>query len=351
MQKFHSLIIKDISKENSKSYSIIFEVPKELQTVFSFKAGQYVTVRYNENGKEIRRCYSISSKPTKNDTFQIIVKIINNGLFSSYVKSLQVGDRLDVSEPEGNFYYEPTDNNSNTFIAVAAGSGITPIYSIIQSILYSSNDTITLLYGNKNVEQTIFNKEITELSRSFSERFKVIRFYTQENIEDCHYGRIDPKIILQILAEYNLSSIERFYICGPEDLIKKTTDNLLAYNVEKEKISYEQFFTNTPAKQDIDIPVEQSAETYIKVTLDAAIENITVSKNVLLLDSLLDAGVDVPYSCQNAICSSCICILTKGEVRMVKNEILLDSELKKGKILVCQSYPISDEIELNYDLL
>lgn len=351
MQKFHSLVIKKISKETSKSYSLLFEIPINLRAFFTFKAGQYITIKCNIDRKEIRRCYSISSIPNETKSFQIVVKSVPNGVFSKYVEDLKVGDCLEISEPEGNFCYEPIIENSKTFVAVAAGSGITPIFSIIQSALSFSNDTIVLFYGNKNIEQTIFNKEISELEENFNERLKVVRFYTQENIENYHFGRISQKIILETLQNHDFSAIEKFYVCGPEDLIKNTTDTLLAQNIKKENILHELFFSPQTSEQNEAVAFENSGETIVKLILDGEEETITVDKNTLLLDSILDAGFDIPYSCQNAICSTCLCMLTKGEVNMVKNEVLSDVEIEEGKIVVCQSYPVSDEIELNYDII
>lgn len=352
MQKFHSLVIKEISKETSKAYSLLFEIPLDLRESFAFKAGQYITIKCNIDGKEIRRCYSISSVPNKAETFQVIVKSVPNGVFSKYVEeNLKTGDNLEVSEPEGNFCYEPTNEKLKTFVAVAAGSGITPIFSIIQSILSLSNDQIILFYGNKSVEQTIFNKEITKLAEDFGDRFKVIKFYTQENIDNYHFGRIDQKIILETLQNNDFSAIEKFYVCGPEDLIKNTTNTLLTQNIKKENILHELFFSPQTSEQNEAVSLENSGETIVKLILDGEEETIIVDKNTLLLDSILDAGFDIPYSCQNAICSTCLCMLTKGEVNMVKNEVLSDAEIEEGKIVVCQSYPVSDEIELNYDII
>lgn len=351
MQKFHSLVIKEISKETSEAYSLLFDIPLNLKDSFTFKAGQYITIKCNINGKETRRCYSICSVPNKTEIFQIIVKSVPNGVFSKYVVDLKAGDQLEISEPEGNFYYEPRIEKSKTFVAIAAGSGITPIFSIIQSILSFSNDNIVLFYGNKSVEQTIFNKEILTLAENFSERFKVIKFYTQENIEGSHFGRIDQKIILETLQNSSFSTIEKFYVCGPEDLIENLTDTLLAQNIKKENILYELFFSPQTSEQNEAAVSENSGETIVKLILDGEEETITVDKNVLLLDSILNAGFDIPYSCQNAICSTCLCMLTKGEVNMVKNEVLSNAEIEEGKIVVCQSYPVSDEIELNYDII
>ncbi|MCY0977118.1 ferredoxin--NADP reductase [Chryseobacterium wangxinyae] len=352
MQKFYSLVVKEISKKTSKAYSLLFDIPSELRESFAFKAGQYITIKCNIDGEEIRRCYSISSISNEAETFQVVVKSVPNGIFSKYVEeNVKAGDILEVSEPEGNFCYEPTNEKSKTIVAVAAGSGITPIFSIIQSILSFSNDQIILFYGNKSEEQTIFNKEIIKLEGDFNDRFKVIKFYTQEKIEGSHFGRINQKIILETLQNHDFSTIEKFYVCGPEDLIKNTTNTFLSQNIKKENILFELFFSPQTCEQNKAVVSENSGETIVKLILDGEEETISVDKNTLLLDSILDAGFDIPYSCQNAICSTCLCVLTKGEVNMVKNEVLSDAEIDEGKIVVCQSYPVSDKIEINYDII
>ncbi|MEG2078280.1 MULTISPECIES: ferredoxin--NADP reductase [Chryseobacterium] len=352
MQKFHSLVIKEISKATPKAYSLVFYIPSEMRKSFVFKSGQYITIKHSIDDKEIRRCYSISSVPSKTDTFEIIVKCVQGGVFSQYVEQkLKIGDTLEIAEPEGNFYYEETAGSSKNFVAVAAGSGITPIFSIIQSILTHSNDNIVLFYGNKSVEQTIFHNEILELSENFGNRFKIIRFYTEENIDGHHFGRINQKVILDTLLKnhIDLSNIEKFYVCGPEDLISSTTSSFLSQNIKKENILHELFYSQQSPEQIINSSSIIAGETVVKLILDGDESMIKVNKNVLLLDSILDAGFDIPYSCQNAICSACLCMLTKGQVNMVKNEVLSEEEIRDGKIVVCQSYPVSDEIELNYD--
>lgn len=354
MQKFHSLVVKEISKETLKAYSLLFDIPLSLRKSFTFKAGQYITVKCVINGKEIRRCYSISSVPAETGTIQIIVKSVLNGIFSKYVAEVvKAGDVLEISEPEGNFYYEPTYDNPQTVVTVAAGSGITPVFSIIQSILKESNDQVILFYGNKSIAETIFHKEILQLAKDFSERFKLISFYTQEKVSDCHFGRIDQKVIFETLQKsvHEFLKIERFYICGPEDLIKNTSDTLLTQDIKKENILHELFFSPNTLEHTETTLSGDSGRATIKLILDGEEEILTVDKNILLLDSLLDAGFDVPYSCQNAICSTCLCVLTSGKVNMVKNEVLSEADIEERKIVVCQSYPVSDEIELNYDIV
>jgi len=353
MQKFHSLTIKEISKETPKAYSLLFEIPLALRESFAFISGQYITVKCTVNGKEIRRCYSISSIPAHDMALQIIVKSVPGGVFSSHVaENLKAGDRLEISEPEGEFCYQPDGGHSRTLAAVAAGSGITPVFSMIRSVLTASNDRIILFYGNRSVEETIFHKEISQLAGEFSERFTVIYFYTRENISGWHSGRIDQKVIADTLQEdaWHFSKIDTFYLCGPDDLIKSTTETLLALPVPAENILHELFFLPATEEQNAPAP-EIQGHTMVTLILDGEEEVITVDRNVLLLDSLLDAGFDIPYSCQNAICSTCLCMLTKGEVYMAKNEVLSGADIEEGKIVVCQSYPVSDEIVLNYDMM
>lgn len=352
MQKFHSLVIKKICKETPNSFSLLFDIPSEIRKFFVFKSGQYTTIKCTINGKEVRRCYSISSVPTETDFIKIVIKLIPNGIFSTYVtEELKVGDKLELSVPEGNFHYEPLGKDSKKIVAIAAGSGITPIFSIIKTILHESNDKITLFYGNKSITDAIFYIELQQLSNDFKERFELINFYSEEKVPECYFGRINQKVIIETLKnDHDFLAIEKFYICGPESLIKSTTQTLLELNISEEKILHELFFL--PESEKIgEVLQEEIGDSSITIILDGKEETITINKNIPILDSLLNAGFDVPYSCQNAICSACICKLTKGEIKMLKNEVLSEAEINEKMVLTCQSYPISDEIELNYDIL
>ncbi|ATC36118.1 2Fe-2S iron-sulfur cluster binding domain-containing protein [Elizabethkingia anophelis] len=349
MNRFKSLIVTEIIRVTHNAISLTLRIPEKMKHDFTFSPGQYITIKSVLNGKEIRRSYSICSLPNQED-LQIVVKKIENGLFSDHVfNHLKKGTSLEVSTPEGNFMYNATNSNDSTIVAVAAGSGITPIFSIIQKILFHTKNKIILLYGNKNIENTIFYNQLVNLAIDYPERFLLKLFYSEENLPNTTYGRITPEDISKAIKSFTkLDCINDFYICGPEILIRDTESFLLDLGVNKNKIHHELFYTEPVI---ITPPLNSdNNKTSVKITLDGITEQILVDKNTLLLDSLLEANLDVPYSCQNGICSTCACYLVSGNINMIKNEVLNDEEIKEGKIVTCQSYPLSDTIELNYDI-
>ena len=347
MSDFHSLKVVQLDRLTPNSVAITFEVPDSLKPIFQFKAGQYITIRHIFDGKEVRRAYSISSVPGQN-CFTIGVKKVPSGLFSVYANTeIKVGDIMEVMPPEGRFVYEPGAKAAH-IIAYAAGSGITPIMSIVQTALESHpENTVVLLYGNQNKEETMFYKDIEALSNKYTNRFYVQWIFSRTKEEEALFGRIESSTVNFIISnKFKDRGFDAHYICGPESMIKTVNDALTAKDIGADLIFTELFSSSeTPATAK---PTEDgSAE--ISVLLDDEVFTFSMKKDRLLLDAVLDQDIDAPYSCQGGVCSTCIAKVTEGKATMEQNQILTDSEVEEGLILTCQAHPITNVLKIDYD--
>lgn len=347
MSKFHILTVKDIRIETPNAVSIVFDIPENLQDDYSFVAGQYVNIKYRINDKEIRRAYSICSSP-KSGELRVAVKKVANGTFSEFANTtLKPGDTLEVQSPEGRFILEPDPKAAHNYAAFVAGSGITPVMSILKTVLEEEpNSTFVLVYGNKTVEETIFHQEIHQLQQKYLNRLFVHFVYSQAKEEESVFGRIEKSTINFVLNnKHKEKSFERYFLCGPENMIDTVSDILKERNVKEKQISFEIFTPNNDGNKEI----ETDGSSKITVTVDDDTTSFTMSKKVVLLDAILKEGIDAPYSCQGGICSSCMCRITKGTAEMKKNSILTDQEIEEGIILSCQAIVTSDELHVTYD--
>ena len=346
MSTFHSLQVIDVRRETPKSVSVAFAVPDNLKSDYQFVAGQYINIKYVHENEEIRRSYSVCSSPNS-DELRIVVKEIENGIFSRYANTqLKVGDVLEVGTPEGRFVFEPDATNERNILAIAAGSGITPVISIMQSVLENEpKSKAVLIYGNRNVEETIFYQQILALQEKYPNNFYPYFTFTRVQADGAHFGRIDKPLINFVTKNKHKDHIfDAFYVCGPEDLIHKASDILAENGVEKDRVKFELF---TPMDNQVEVQTEGQAE--LTVTVDGVTTTFPIDKKADILSSALKHGVDAPYSCQGGICSSCMCRVIEGGVEMISNHILTDEEIEEGLILSCQSYAITDKIVIDYD--
>lgn len=348
MNKFFPLRIKNVIRETEQAVSLEFEIPQELKSEFSFKAGQYVTVKTTVEGKEIRRAYSLCTPPT-DETFKVTVKEVKDGTFSVIANNkLKAGDVLEVHPPEGKFTFEPVqDGKVHTYAAFAAGSGITPVLSILKTVLLQEKHSrFVLVYGNRTPENTIFHKELLQLQSQHPDRLFIEFVYSRCNEENCHYGRIDESTVNYVLKNrFKDSSFTRFYLCGPEEMINDVTEVLVKNSIEKEKILFELFSTEVEGEVRSDL----EGDTSLTIKVDEEETSISMPKNKTVLQAALDHGLDVPYSCQGGICSSCVARIVEGTAEMEKNSILVDSEIEEGLVLTCQAHPTSANLKVDYD--
>lgn len=348
MSAFYPLKIKEVIRETPQTVSLDFIIPEELKSEFSFKAGQYITIKTQVNGKELRRAYSLCSAPGT-DNFKVTVKEVPDGQFSVIANNkLKAGDVLEVHPPEGKFIFEPiAGEKPKAYAAFAAGSGITPVLSILKSVLNSEKHSrFILVYGNKSPEETIFFKELLNLQANFPDRLFVEFVYSQCKEENCLYGRIEKSTVNFVLKnKFKKEEFSKFYLCGPEPMIEDIKEVLVENKIPQEKILFELF--NTTDDGEIDEKLEGLTE--LTVTLDDEETVIKMPQNKTVLDAALENDLDAPYSCLGGICSSCVARITEGEAKMKKNSILVDSEIAEGLILTCQAHPTTPNLKVDYD--
>lgn len=344
MSESHALTVSEVKKETPNAVSISFHVPENLKSVFAFKAGQYITIKHLQNGNEFRRAYSICSSP-KSGELRVAVKKVKNGVFSEYANTvLKAGDVLDVMPPTGKFTLEP---DLEKYVAFAAGSGITPVLSLIKYTLEElPKSTFLLIYGNQNKEETMFLAEILALEEQFPNRFKAEFVFSRKKEENSKFGRIDRSIINFFLKnKYAQNTYESFYLCGPEEMIDEVSAALKYQGINSKRIHHELFST---AEKGL-LVEKHDGNTSITVILDDDEETFQMPQTKSILEAALDEGLDPPYSCQGGICSTCIARLKEGKAEMRKNQILTESEIADGLILTCQAHPTTAKVVVDYD--
>lgn len=347
MPHFHKLAISEVNKETPNSVSITLEIPENLQSTFAFKAGQYITFKHNFGGNEIRRAYSLCSSPSSG-ILRVGVKQVPDGSFSVYANTqLKTGDFLEVMPPEGAFIFEPQNSRSNTYGAFVAGSGITPVLSIIKDVLEREpNSSFVLVYGNQTLEECMFHSELEGLKAKYADRLKIEYIYSRSKELNALQGRIDKSVVNYLLKnKYGEVSFSSFYLCGPEDMINEVSNTLTGRGVAKENIFFE-LFTST---EEGELAENHDGNTSVTITLDDETETFVMSQKKNVLEAALEHGLDAPFSCQGGICSTCIARVVEGKVEMRKNQILTDSELEEGLILTCQSHPTTSKVVIDYD--
>lgn len=350
MTKFHNLTLKSSHKETDKCVTLNFSVPEHLVSEFRFKAGQYITLKATIDGEEIRRDYSLCSSPNSGE-LKVAVKEVINGAFSKYANTiLKVGDTLEVAEPNGRFVFEPDATKSRTIAAFAAGSGITPVLSIIKTVLEEEpNSKFVLVYGNKTVSDTIFLNELLALQNKHNDRLTIQFLYSQAQENNALFGRIEKSTVNLILKnKYKDTSIDGFYLCGPEAMINTVKTVLVENNIDKNKIHFE-LFTAASTDTDTEIVPISNGNTKITVLVDDEESTFEMSQKQTILEAVLAKDIDAPYSCQGGVCSSCIARVTEGTSIMRQNNILTDSEVGDGLVLTCQAHPTSLTLKVDYD--
>ena len=353
---FHSLRIKNIKKETPDSVSVTFDVPENLKNEFSFKQGQNITIKKFLDGKEIRRSYSICTSPLDNE-LKVGIKKAFNGLFSTYANTqLKAGEMLDVMSPSGEFYTELHSSNEKKYVAFAAGSGITPVLSIIKTALaVEPKSSFTLVFANKNHSSIMFKDELEALKDKYMDRFSLFHTLTREKMEtDINYGRIDEHKCnrLKKLISYRL--VDEFFICGPIEMTLAIRKFLENEGIDNSKIHYELFTTPVEQKTSLYHPTiikgtDESSDITIKVDGRSFNFNLDYNSNTIL-DAALADGADLPFSCKGGVCTTCKAKLVEGEIEMEVNYGLEPDEVRAGFILTCQSHPRSKKIVVDYDI-
>lgn len=351
MSDFHALRIKDVRKETDDTVSIAIDVPDQLKKIFTYKQGQYLSFKKVIDGEDIRRSYSLCSSPVADHEHRIAVKRVENGKFSSYAnEDMQAGEMIEVMPPEGNFTTEVKEGQKKHYVAFAAGSGITPIMSIVKTVLaVEKESTFTLYYGNRNIDSIIFKNELDQLKAENAGRFDLFYVISREEGQGDFSGRISAEKCEEFYnLRNNLYEADEYFICGPEEMIFSVKDLLEAKGVSKEKVHFELF--TTPVTEGSSEETNVNVDSEVTVIIDG--EEFTFTLNTegdSVLDAAMNDGADVPFSCKGAVCCTCRAKVLEGTVHMDMNYALTDQEVEDGYVLTCQSHPTSKKVVIDYD--
>jgi ring-1,2-phenylacetyl-CoA epoxidase subunit PaaE len=345
MATFHNVTIKEIKQETANAVSVVFDIPEALKEAFSFTPGQYITLKTSIADKEVRRAYSICSTPQSGE-LRVAIKKVENGTFSVYAtEQLKVGDKIEITPPEGKFQLQPESNKN--YIGFAAGSGITPILSILKTVLETEEtSTFTLIYGNKSIDDTIFYEELISLKEKY-QNFNLEFVCSQEQNENMLFGRIDKAYTnLFVKNRYKEVAFDAAYLCGPEAMINTVSETLEDNGFSKNSINFELFTAST---EEVNTNEVKEGTSEITILLDDEETTISMSQTDNILAAALRNDLDAPYSCQGGICSSCMAKVTEGKAVMSRNSILTDDEVEEGVILTCIAHPVTPKVIIDWD--
>jgi len=357
---FYELKVKGINKETPDTVSVSLEVPVDLRGEFQFKQGQYLTFETFLNGEEIRRSYSLCTSP-KDEEWRVAIKKVPGGKFSTFAnEKLKEGDQLMVMKPQGNFYTEVKPEQSKHYVFFAAGSGITPILSIVKTILLvEPKSAITLFYGNKNSSNIIFKEQLEALKNQHLGRFSIHYLLSRERMDaELFQGRLNKEKCKNLLSCIpDLKTADEFFLCGPLEMIMDIKGLLEEEGIDKKNIHFELFFNpdqdtsgNGSIQSDHTTVIDSSSNSRVTVKVDGVSFDFDLAyngKNVL--DAAIAKGADLPYSCKGGVCSTCRARLIEGTVDMSVNYALEEDELEDGYILTCQAHPRSEKIVVDFD--
>lgn len=342
-------MVSKVIHETPKAVSLYFT--QYNQAIFSYKPGQYITIRILINGKFYNRCYSLSSSPILDNFLRITVKAIDNGLVSNYIRQyIEVGDEILALPPMGKFYVDIDPQNQKHYILIGGGSGITPLFSILRSVLHGEPySQVSLLYANRYLEDIIFKRELDELQHAYPERFQ-LKYVLSRPPEGWNglTGRIEGENAKKWIRELQIPDLEEhYYLCGPYGMIENVEELLLSWNIPKTHI-HKELFSAPPTEEEIKDELSEQFPHKVIIHLDGKTHEVTVQPGQTILEAAIEAGLDPPFACQEGICTTCRAKLYSGTVRMKEREGLSDEEIEQHYILTCQSFPLDDDVELEY---
>ena len=362
---FHSVHVKEIKHETADCISVEFEIPESLKESFQFNPGQSLTMRTTINGREVRRTYSLCSSPLDKE-WKVAIKRMEGGLFSTFAnQALKAGDAIELMEPVGKFYPKLNSSNKKNYLAFAAGSGITPVISIIKTTLHTEpNSFFSLVYGNRSRSSIIFFEELEGLKNKFLSRFNFINILSREKTDaPINFGRIDRVKLNELSPLIDYFHTDETFICGPEEMIFCVKDFLIERGISEKKIHFELFTTAGQKKKPVTSEgiltgrkqksgIESGPASKITVKLDGRSFDfaLPLSSNTPILDAALQQGADLPFACKGGMCCTCKARLLEGEVEMDVHWGLEHEEIEKGYILTCQSHPKTEKVVVDFDI-
>lgn len=354
MNSFHKLKISDLKKPIADATTIQFDVPKALQEQFSFYPGQHLIIKFLVNGEAARRSYSLNSCPYNEEALEVTVKRVKGGLVSNFVNDeLKIGDTLEVMVPQGRFYADMQKDNYKTYFLFAAGSGITPIFSILKSALVEEpNSFVYLFYGNAKEDTIIFKTELEELQKQYPNNLYVVHTlsepknaWTSWNPWKGRKGRIEAKDIAWFISNHPpQAQTTEYYICGPGKMNTSIRSQLMKMDVPKAAIHIEQF--GGEVESDDNLKGVDNAKLIVNVK-NKQIE-LKVGSEETILQVLKQVDAEPPYSCESGICGTCVAKVKKGKAQMKACMALDDKEVAEGFILTCQAMCQSEQVEIEY---
>ena len=352
--RFHRLAVSDLRRETADAVSLTFAIPKELAEDYRFSPGQYLTLRTMMDGEEVRRSYSICSGPDDGE-LRIAVKKIDGGAFSNWAADeLKCGDELDVMTPTGRFGVTAAPDQARVYVGFAAGSGITPILSIIKGVLAREPDSrFFLFYGNRSASGMLFREALEELKDRFIERLSVFHVISgeEQDIPILH-GRLDGekvRVLLRSLVSWQ--DVDHVFICGPSGMSEDIEATCRAIGIAENRIHVERFvseFGGKPRPKMV-VPPTAPPKAFAALIIDGKRREVPIAEGEAILDAALRAGVDLPFACKGGMCSTCRARLVEGKAQMEVNYSLEPWELEKGFILTCQARPVTDRVVVDYD--
>lgn len=354
---FHPLKVASVARNTRDAVVVTFELPQTLQDQFAFRPGQYLTLRTELDGAELRRSYSICSAPG-DGRLRVAIKKVDEGAFSSWANhQLHAGQVLDVMPPAGNFTVDFSPEHQRHYVAFAVGSGITPVFSLVKTALSTEpHSRFTLFFGNRASSSVLFREEIEDLKNQYMERFSLVYIMSRETQDiELLNGRLDGDKVDQLLTTWMPpGEVDYAFVCGPHTMIDSVVQRLQARGIPKSRIKFELFGAPSGPRSlrtGRDAPAAPGkGQCEVTVVQDGHSRTFVIEKNKeSVLDAALERGVELPYSCKGGVCSTCRCKVIEGEVDMDANFALEDYEVARGFVLSCQSFPVSDRLVLDFD--
>lgn len=352
MAQFHSLKVTNI--HHTIRDAVVLTLQPEDPEVFAFKQGQYLTFMQDFDGVELRRNYSICAG-LDDDVLQVGIKHVQGGAFSSFANTnLKIGDSLQAMPPSGTFFTEIEPNKTKSYLGFAGGSGITPVLSILKTVLSREpRSTFTLVYANRAVNTIMFREELEDLKNSYMERLTIIHILESGQDIELFTGRIDEAKCEKLFHHWiNMKSVDTAFICGPEPMMLTVAQSLKIHGLEPHQIKFELFTESQQgrlARQAISARASKQKGTEARVTVEGVTRTFTMPKDQSVLEASLDNALDAPFACKAGVCSTCKARVIEGEYEMLTNHALEDYEVEQGMVLTCQCYPLSDAITVEYD--
>ena len=356
--QFHPLRVAQVRPETSDTVSIAFDVPDALRDAYRFTQGQFLTLKAPVGGNDVRRSYSICSGVqdyAESGELRVAVKLVDDGVFSTWVHdNVEAGQTLDVMTPDGRFHVPLVPATSRHYVAFAAGSGITPVLSLIRTTLaMEPNSRFTLVYGNRSVDTIIFSEALEDLKNQYLSRFTLYHVLSRQPQEvDLLHGRLDRERVGRFLGSLiPIDDIDAAFVCGPASMIDEVEEALKAAGLDPHRIHAERFGVPLGPRRETPVSLEgQTGTAELVVVLDGKQHKMRLPLgNAKVLDTALAAGLDLPYACKGGVCCTCRAKVLEGEVEMEKNYTLEPWEMEKGFVLTCQARAVTPRVVVSYD--